>query len=331
MAKKNEIEIVTSAEPLVSVGQFSEDDIRHRIYTIRGVQVMLDKDLAILYQVQTGHLNEAVKRNKERFPEDFMFQLTKEEWGFLKSQFATAKDLDILKSQFAIAKSGRGGSRTLPFVFTEEGVGQLAGVLRSEVAALASVRIQRVFVAMRKFIAQNAGVFQRLEQIEKHLILTDTKVDDTNVRIDQVLDQMESGQLKHKLGVFFENQMFDAYVVVEEIVKHCKKRLVLIDDYVDGDVLERFRVREAGATVDVYVQNIHKTRTMETAFETYHRQYPSEHVELHIFNKSHDRWLIVDDEVYHFGASIKDLGKKWFQVNRITEYTADELIARLND
>lgn len=321
----------TALDSISAPLRFSEEEIRHRIYTIRGVQVMMDRDLAILYQVQTGHLNEAVKRNKERFPEDFMFQLTKEEWGLLKSQSAIANDIDTLKSQSAIAKSGRGGSRTLPFAFTEEGVSQLAGVLRSDVAVQVSVRVHRAFVAMRKFIAQNAGAFQRLDQVERHLILTDAKLDETNSRIDRVLDQMENGQLKHKLGIFFENQMFDAYVVVEEIVKRCTKRLVLIDDYVDGEVLERFRVRKQGATVDVYVQNIHQTRTMQSAFDTYHRQYPTEHVELHTFNLSHDRWLIVDDEVYHFGASIKDLGKKWFEVSRITEYTAEELIARLNN
>lgn len=325
MAKtKEEIIKATSIAPTILL---TEDDIRHRIYTIRGVQVMLDKDLALLYEAETKRINEAVKRNQTRFPVDFYFQLTKEEWNLLMSQNATSRSETNSMSQNASSRWG--GTRKLPYVFTEEGVGQLSAVLKSDVAAVTSVRIQRAFVAMRRYLAANAGVLQRLDQMERHLVLTDCKLDDTNSRIDRVLDQMEDGTLKHKLGVFFDHQMFDAYVLVEELVKRCKRRLVLIDDYVDGDVLERFRVRESGATVDVYVQNIHKTRAMETVFETYHRQYPSEHVELHIFNLSHDRWLIVDDEVYHFGASIKDLGKKWFSVDRITEYSAEELIARL--
>lgn len=308
----------TALDSIPAPLQFSEEDIRHRIYTIRGVQVMIDRDLAAFFDVTTGALNQAVKRNMARFPERFMFQLTEQEFS-------------DWKSQIVITNSMKMGLRQRPYAFTEQGVSQLSSVLKSERAVVMSIRIIDAFVAMRKFIAQNAGAFQRLDQVERHLILTDAKLDETNSRIDRVLDQMENGQLKHKLGIFFENQMFDAYVVVEEIVKRCTKRLVLIDDYVDGEVLERFRVRKQGATVDVYVQNIHQTRTMQSAFDTYHRQYPTEHVELHTFNLSHDRWLIVDDEVYHFGASIKDLGKKWFEVSRITEYTADELIARLKN
>lgn len=313
--KKTEIVSVISMTPEVSL---TEDDIRHRIYTIRGVQVMLDRDLAELFEVTTAALNQAVKRNVERFPERFMFQLSEQEFS-------------DWKSQVVITNSIKMGIRRRPYAFTEQGVSQLSSVLRSERAISMSIRIIDAFVAMRRYLAANAGVLQRLDQIERHLVLTDTKIDDTNLRIDNVLDRMEDGTLKHKLGVFFNQQMFDAYVLVEDIVKRCKSRLVLIDDYVDADVLERFRVRNVGTTVDVYVQNIHRTRAMEIAFEAYHQQYPNEHVELHVFNLSHDRWLIVDDEVYHFGASIKDLGKKWFSVDRITEYTADELIARLNE
>lgn len=303
-------------QSVAPVASHTEDDIRHRIYTIRGVQVMLDRDLAELFGVTTAALNQAVKRNIERFPERFMFQLSEQEF------------LDW-KSQIVITNSIKMGIRRRPYAFTEQGVSQLSSVLKSERAVSMSIRIIDAFVAMRRYLAANAGVFQRLDQMERHLLLADAKIEDTNLRIDKVLDRMEDGTLKHKLGVFFDHQMFDAYVLVEEIVKRCKTRLVLIDDYVDADVLERFRVRAEGATVDVYVQNIHKTRAMEAAFKSYHRQYPGEHVELHIFNLSHDRWLIVDDEVYHFGASIKDLGKKWFSVDRITEYSADELIARL--
>jgi len=317
---KQQMEIIPST--------LTEEDIRHRIYTIRGVQVMIDRDLAEMYGVETGQLNRQVKRNADRFPADFMFQLTKEDVESLKCQFGISNVAEVLKCQNGIS-NGRGGVRYLPYAFTEEGVSTLATVLHSAQAAQTHIKIMRAFVAMRRFIAQNAGVFQRIDQIEKHLILTDSKLEDTNMRIDHVLDQMENGSLKHKLGVFFENQMFDAYVLFEELITRSTKRIVLIDDYVDGEVLERLRARKLTVTVDVYMQNIHKTKIMESAFNTYHKQYPTEHVELHVFNKSHDRWLIIDNEVYHFGASIKDLGKKWFEVSQITEYTANELIAKL--
>ena len=324
----NSTEIASAKQSIQVIPQFSEDDIRNRIYTIRGVQVMLDRDLAEMYNDETRRINEAVKRNAQRFPEDFVFQLTKEEWNALRSQFATSVYSTNLRSQFATSK--RGGVRYLPYAFTEEGIAQLAGTLHNTIAIEMSVRIIRAFVAMRRFIAQNAGVFQRIDQIEKHLILTDTKVEETNSRIDHVLNQMEDGTLRHKLGVFFENQMFDAYVLFEELIKRGQHRIVLIDDYVDGEVLERLQVRKKSVPVDIYVHKQHKTKCMETVFSTYHQQYPLEHVELHVFNQSHDRWLIVDDDVFHFGASIKDLGKKWFEVSKITEYTAQELIERIS-
>lgn len=317
MAKTTEI-VKSTTEELVTIGQFSEDDIRHRIYTIRGVQVMLDRDLAECYQVTTGRLNEAVKRNSERFPEDFMFRLTDEE---------TAN----WKSQIAITNSIKMGLRHNPYAFTEEGVAQLSSVLRSEVAVQASIRIHRAFVAMRRFLMQNAGMFQRIEQLERRQLITDSRVDDAHSRIESVLNRLDDGSLKHKLGMFFDGQMFESYSLVEELVKRADKRVILIDDYVDAGVLEHFRMRGEGASVDVYVHERHQTATMKNTFEVYHQQYPSEHVELHSFNKAHDRWLIIDDEVYHFGASIKDLGLKWFSVNLVTEYTADELIARLSE
>lgn len=337
--KANNIEKV---ESVAVYNQFTEDDIRHRIYTIRGVQVMLDRDLAVLYQVETGALNRQVKRNAERFPFDFMFQLTKDEWETLKCQIGISNKSESLKCQIGISnteadltfqngtsKKGRGGDRYLPYVFTEEGVGQLSAVLRSEVAVMASLRIQRAFVAMRKFIVANAGVLQRLESLEQFRLETRNNMQQVDKRFEDILDRMDDGSLKHKLGMFFDGQMFESYSLVEELVKRASKRVVLIDDYVDAGVLEHFRMRGEGATVDVYVNKRHQTATMKETFERYHQQYPNEHVELHTFNKAHDRWLIIDDEVYHFGASIKDLGLKWFSVNLVNEYTADELMARL--
>lgn len=322
MARKNDIVKVEAA--MMNSG-FAEDDIRHRIYTIRGVQVMLDRDLGYYFQVETKVLNQAVKRNERRFPERFMFQLTEKEWQDWKSQFVTTNYMS--NEEIAAIKMG---VRRPPYVFTEEGIAQLSAVLHSDIAIEASIRIIDAFVAMRHFLIQNAGVFQRIEQLERRQLMTDSRVDDAHSRIESVLNRLDDGSLKHKLGMFFDGQMFESYSLVEELVKRASKRVVLIDDYVDAGVLEHFRMRGEGATVDVYVNRYHQTATMKDTFDKYHAQYPGEHVELHTFNKAHDRWLIIDDEVYHFGASIKDLGLKWFSVNRVTEYTAEELMRRLN-
>lgn len=301
-----------------------QGDIGRMIYTVRGVQVMLDRDLAGLYQVTTGNLNKAVKRNIDRFPDRFMFQLTTEEWEDLKSHDGNS----TLK--FQNGTSSWGGVRKLPYVFTEQGVSQLSAVLRSNVAVDMSIRIIDAFVAMRRFIVSNVGIFQRLEHMERRQILSDRRIDDANTRIDRILDRMEDGTLKARLGIFFEGQMFDAFLLVETLFKRAIRRIVLIDDYVSGDILQRMRVRPGlSATIGCYVRDIHRIGEMEQAFRAYNAQYPDEHCQLHTFNEAHDRFLIIDDEVYHFGASIKDLGKRWFGVNLITEHTADELIARL--
>jgi len=295
----------------------SQEEIQRRIYTVRGVQVMLDRDLANMFQVDTKVLNQAVKRNIRRFPERFMFQLTDIEWTDWKSQFVTTKCLSFEEIQ-----SIKMGVRRPPFVFTEQGVSQLSSVLKSDVAIGMSIRIIDAFVAMRKFVTANAGIFQRLEAVELKQISTDRK-------IDEILDRLDDGSLKAKLGIFFDGQMFDAFVLVEELIQKAVMRIVLIDDYVNAGVLQRFHKRKSGVTLDCYVKSRFATQDLMDAIEQYNAQYPGEPTELHAFERSHDRWLIIDDTVYHFGASIKDLGKKWFAVDVITEQTADELIARL--
>lgn len=284
--------------------------IENLIFTVRGVQVMLDRDLARLYEVTTSALNQAVKRNISRFPEDFRFQLSEKEWIGISSQFVTTSAAKRPKT-------------SLPFVLTEEGVAQLSGVLKSKVACDASVHIMRAFVAMRKFISANAGIFQRIEAVELKQLSTDRK-------ISEILDRLDDGSLKQKLGIFFDGQMFDAYVLVETLFKRATRRIILIDDYINADILQRMRVKSsASITIDCYVRERCQTNDMRLAFRNYNVQYPDEHCELHSFERSHDRFLIIDDEVYHFGASIKDLGKRWFSVNLITEHSAEELIARL--
>ncbi len=278
------------------------------IHSIRGMQVMLDFDLACLYGIETKRLKEQVRRNRNRFPSDIMFELTDEEFESLRSQFATSNK--------------RGGLRYHPFAFTETGVAMLSSVLNSEQAIQVNLQIMRAFVSMRRFMVANAQVFQRIEALEFKQI-------ENGKKIDEIFSKLDSGELKPKLGVFFEGQMFDAFLLVENLIKRATKRLVLVDDYVDASVLERFSLRNEKVSVDIYVHSQKQTVTLLHAFETYNRQYFNAQLTLHSFNKSHDRWLIVDDEIYHFGASIKDLGKKWFAVNLVAEMTADEFIAKL--
>ena len=185
-----------------------------------------------------------------------------------------------------------------------------------------SIRINDAFHAMRKFIVNNAGIFQRLEAVELKQISTDQK-------INQILDRLDDGTLKQKLGIFFDGQMFDAFVLVEELILKATKRIILIDDYITASLLQRFHKRKSGVTLDCYVKARFATSDLQEVFAQYNSQYPSEPTVLHTFEHSHDRWLIIDDTVYHFGASLKDLGKRWFSVDIITEHTADELISRL--
>ena len=282
--------------------------VESMIHSIRGMQVMLDFDLACLYGIETKRLKEQVRRNRNRFPSDIMFELTDEEFESLRSQFATSNK--------------RGGLRYHPFAFTETGVAMLSSVLNSEQAIQVNLQIMRAFVSMRRFMVANAQVFQRIEALEFKQI-------ENGKKIDEIFSKLDSGELKPKLGVFFEGQMFDAFLLVENLIKRATKRLVLVDDYVDASVLERFSLRNEKVSVDIYVHSQKQTVALLHAFETYNRQYFNAQLTLHSFNKSHDRWLIVDDEIYHFGASIKDLGKKWFAVNLMTEMTADEFIAKL--
>lgn len=289
--------------------------IENRILTIRGKQIMIDRDLAELYGVDTRVLNQAVKRNVERFPERFRFQLTPDE----TKQLVTDCD------RFQSLKH----STTYPYAFTEQGVAMLSSVLRSATAVKVSIRIMDAFVAMRRLLVSQAGLFQRIESLEAFRLETKEEFKSVDVRFNQIMNRLDDGSLKQNLGIFFDGQMFDAFVLVEELIQRAKCRIVLIDDYITASLLQRFHKRNAGVTLDCYVKSRFATQDLRDAFASYNAQYPSEPTSLHTFEQSHDRWLIIDDTVYHFGASLKDLGKRWFAVDIITEHSADDLISRL--
>lgn len=267
--------------------------IERKIFTIRGVQVVLDKDLAAFYEVKPIRLREQVKRNANRFPDDFVFQLSEEE-------------VDILVSQNAIpSKQSLGGS--LPYVFTEQGVAAVSAVLKSNKAAEVSIMIMRAFVAMRRFIMQNAQLFERLDRIE-------IKQLDTDRKIDEIFKALESKHPHHDKGIFFDGQVFDAWLFISDLVKKANSKLILIDNYVDESVLVLFAKKKKQVSVDVYTKNI--TRTLQEDAKKFNAQYGG--LTLHHFEDAHDRFLLIDNtELYHIGASLKDLGKKWFAFSKM--------------
>ncbi|RLL50702.1 ORF6N domain-containing protein [Mariprofundus sp. EBB-1] len=274
------------------VSIINSNELQSKIFTIRGLQVMMDSDLAELYGVENKRLNEQVKRNIERFPEQFRFQLTQEELENLKSQFATS--------------SAHGGRRTLPYVFTEQGVSMLSAVLRSDTAINVSIQIMDAFVGMRKFISNNAVIFQRLDSIEQKQHITDTK-------LDKVFEAIEAKDIKPEQGIFYNGEVFDAYVFAADLIKSAKKSIVLIDNYVDETTLTLLTKRNAGCTATIYTHTF--GQKLQLDLEKHNEQYPA--ITIKTFKKSHDRFLIIDDnEVYHFGASLKDLGKKWFAFSK---------------
>lgn len=281
------------------------EEIQSRIYTIHDVQVILDEDLAKFYGVETRVLNQAVKRNIDRFPESFMFQLAEDE-------------TDDLISQSVISSSGHGGRRKLPYVFTEQGVAMLAGVLRSDTAVKMSIQIINAFVAMRRFIATNAHIFQRLVTLEIKQI-------DTEKRIDAVLNAIENKEIQPKQGIFFDGQIFDAYKFVADLIRTAQKSIILIDNYIDDTVLTHFTKRNNGVKVTIFTKTISKQLALD--IKKFNKQYPA--IEIKEFKNSHDRFIIIDDKtLYHFGASLKDLGKKWFAFSKM-DIGAVEMLSRL--
>lgn len=286
-------------------------DIQPMIKVIRGQQVMLDSDLSALYGVETRRLNEQVKRNIERFPDDFMFQLRKEELDNLMSQNAT---------------SSWGGTRKLPYAFTEQGIAMLSSVLKSQTAVEVNIRIMRAFITMRRFIATNAQLFQRLETIEYHQLEMKQHQEVTDRRIDEVFKRLDT-DIPPMQGIFYDGQVFDAYRFVSDLIRKAKQSIVLIDNYVDDTVLTLLDKRSEGVSATIYTQRISSQFQLDV--DRHNSQYPL--IEIKRFNKAHDRFLLIDNEVYHIGASIKDLGKKWFGFTLMRDITATELIKKIKD
>ena len=320
MAEKNEIAKTESAslQPL--------ENIENLIHVIRGKQVIIDRDLARLYGVETKRLNQQVQRNLERFPEDFMFQLSKEEAESSRSQFATLnEDGELSRSQFATL-NGRGHNiKHLPYAFTENGIAMLSSVLRSQQAININIQIMRAFVAMRHFIAANAQVFQRLEVMERTQLSLMAHQESTDQKVEEIFRRLDDGNTKPTECILFDGQIFDAYKFVTERIREAKKRIVLIDNYIDETILAMLDKRDKGVTAKVYTKNI--SRQLSLDFDKHNAQYAP--IEVEQFDRSHDRFLCIDETVYHIGASLKDLGKKWFGFTKMESWTTDELLSKI--
>ena len=272
-------------------------EIQSMIYTFRGRQVMLDSDLAMLYQVETKYLNRQRNRNAERFPEDFCFQLSKEEYEILRCQNVTSKN-----------ENGSGGRRYLPYVFTEQGIAMLSSVLKSEVAAKASINIMRAFVEMRKFLISNNEMFARLDRVELKQLETDKK-------LEEVFDYIATTK-EVKQKIFFNGQIYDAFSLMVEIVEKAEKELMLIDNYVDVNTLNILSKKKDGVNVLIVTSGNGNLTDKDVA--KFNSQYPK--LAVKISKDFHDRFFIIDrNEVYHIGASIKDAGKKSFGITKLEE------------
>lgn len=286
--------------------EISSSEIKELIYNIRGKQVMLDSDVARLYHYETRRINETVKRNSERFPVEFCFQLTSKEYETLKSQIATS--------------NVRGGKQKLPYVFTEKGIIMLSGLLKNEIAIEVSIKIVEAFVEMKKFISSNGQLFERLTSVEYKLLEHDKK-------FDQVFEQLQHEEnIKQK--IFFEGEIYDAYSLIIDIIKKANKKILIIDNYIDESVLKM--LTKKNKEVEVAILTSDKSKIEKIDIQKFNKEYPI--LKVAKTNKFHDRFIVIDNkEMYHLGASIKDLGRKCFGINKIEDLDIVERFINLQN
>ena len=291
-------------ENLIIKDDGSNEEIKNLIYTIRGKQVMLDSDVARLFNYATKDLNRNVKNNIERFPEYYCFQLTEEEYKSLRCKI------------FTLNENGRGQHRKyLPYIFTEYGITMLAGLLKSDIAVNVSIKIVNTFIEMRKFLIQNGQIFERLTNIEYKLLEHDKK-------FNEVFNQLQVEEnIKQK--IFFEGQIYDAYSLIIDIIKKANKKILIIDNYIDDSVLKM--LTKKNNNVEVVILTSDKSNIQQIDIQKFNKEYPI--LKVAKTNKFHDRFIIIDnEEMYHLGASIKDLGKKCFGINKIEDVEIMEKI-----
>ena len=293
----------------LNVVKYETENIKNLIYTIRGKQVMLDSDVAMLYQYTTKNINTAMKRNIDRFPEDFCFQLTELETENLRFHFGTS----------SLEKENYGGRRYLPYVYTEQGISMLAGILKNKIAVQVSINIMRAFVEMRKFIVNNGQVFERLTNVEYKLLEHDKK-------FDEVFNELqENKQEEFSQKIFYDGQIYDAYGLIIDIIKKAKDKILIIDNYIDDSILKMLSKKNKDVEAVIFTsQNCNLTKL---DIQKFNKQYPT--LKISYTNKYHDRFMIIDNkQLYHIGASLKDLGKKCFAISKIEDI---EFVDKMNN
>ena len=293
---------------MILQNELPNKEIKNLIYAIRGKQVMLDSDVAMLYRYETKNINKAVKRNIERFPEDFCFQLTKSEVKNLRFQTGTS----------SIEKENYGGRRYLPYAFTEQGIAMLAGILKSDIAVNVSINIIKSFIEMRRFLIFNGQVFERLTNIEAKLLEHDKK-------FNEIFNQLQLEEnIKQK--IFFQGQIYDAYSLIIDIIKRANQKILIIDNYIDDSILKMLTKKKKEVEIRILTSSRSKIQNLD--IQKFNKQYPI--LKINYTNQFHDRFIVIDEkELYHCGASIKDLGKKCFAINQIEDKKVIEKLMKV--
>lgn len=292
---------------LVIQEELDVETIKNLIYTVRGKQIMLDSDVADIYHCETKYVNRVVKRNIQRFPEEFCFQLNENEFESLRCQFVTLNG------------KGRGQHRKyLPYVFTEQGIAMLSALLKSDVAVKVSVNIMKAFIEMRRFLMLNGQVFERLISVEQKLLQHDR-------RFDEIFNQLQLEE-DIKQRIFFNGQIYDAYCLIIDIIKKANKKILIIDNYIDDSILKMLTKKKNN--VEVMILTSKKSNIEDLDIKKFNKEYPM--LSVSKTNKFHDRFIVIDNkEMYHLGASIKDLGKKCFGINKIEDQQIIQKIINL--
>ena len=311
MEKENSIAPINEELNVVNnVTNYETENIKNLIYNIRGKQVMLDSDVAMLYHYETKNVNKAMKRNIDRFPEDFCFQLTLNELNNMWFQNGTTLEKENIKYR---------SEKYLPYAYTEQGISMLAGILKNEIAVRVSINIMRAFVEMRKFILLNGQVFQEINTIKGKLMEHDQK-------FDRVFDELQKDkQEEFKQKIFFDGQIYDAYSLIVDIIKTAQNKILIIDNYIDDSILKM--LSKKNKDVEVVILTSQNSNIRKIDIQKFNTQYPT--LKLAYTNKFHDRFMIIDNkELYHIGASLKDLGKKCFAISKIQD---EEYIEKINN
>lgn len=306
MEKENESLVQTNEE--LEIVEYTSEDIKNLIYTIRGKQVMIDSDVAMLYHCETRVINQAVKRNINRFPDRFCFKLTENEVENLKSHFVIS----------SLAKENSyGGRRKLPLVFTEQGIAMLSGLLRNEIAIQVSINIMDAFVKMRKILTTNGQVFERLTNVEYKLIEQNKILSSHEKKFEQVFDELQNRKGNEFVEkIFFDGQIWDSYSLIIDIIKTATSKILIIDNYIDDSILKM--LSKKNRNVEVAILTSQNCDISKLDINKFNKQYPT--LKIARSNKFHDRFIIIDNkELYHIGASLKDLGKKCFAISKIED------------